>query len=410
MPIAAEQRPAPVRASRPAKIDGPRRLRLLRRQAGDHRRLDRHPGEPGDRVHRPVGLRQVDLPAHAQPDERHHRRRAGRRARSGSTARTSTARRGRRAAARPGRHGVPEAQPVPEVDLRERRLRPAHPRPRPRAGRSSTRSSRTRCAAPGCGTRSRTACAKAAPRCRAASSSGCASRARSRRARGDPDGRALLGARSDRHRGDRGADRRAARPLRDRHRHPHDAAGGARSASGPPSSISASWSSTARPRTSSPIRARSGPRTTSPGRSADRRIARISHRLLAPQAIRPNDCLRDARRPPQARAPRQLSGKPPIASAIARNAQQEHPVLNSLIRLESASPLLRSRHAIGPRYGRRITVRVIYRVAARPAFGINGPVIPSNQKITGPDDAPHPSTEVVKASARGGCSCQRTPA
>ena len=44
-------------------------------------------------------------------------------------------RRRRRAAARPGRHGVPEAQPVPEVDLRQRRLRPAHPRPRPRQGR-----------------------------------------------------------------------------------------------------------------------------------------------------------------------------------------------------------------------------------------------------------------------------------
>jgi phosphate transport system ATP-binding protein len=35
-------------------------------------------------------------------------------------------RRGR--AARPRRHGVPEAEPVPEVDLRERRLRAAHPR------------------------------------------------------------------------------------------------------------------------------------------------------------------------------------------------------------------------------------------------------------------------------------------
>ncbi len=35
---------------------------------------------------------------------------------------------GRGAAARPGRHGVPEAQPVPQDDLRECRLRPAHPR------------------------------------------------------------------------------------------------------------------------------------------------------------------------------------------------------------------------------------------------------------------------------------------
>ena len=43
--------------------------------------------------------------------------------------------------ARPRRHGVPEAQPVPEVDLRERRLRPAHPRAGQAQGRYSTRSS-----------------------------------------------------------------------------------------------------------------------------------------------------------------------------------------------------------------------------------------------------------------------------
>ena len=35
----------------------------------------------------------------------------------------------RRVAAAPGRHGVPEVEPVPEVDLRERRLRAAHQRP-----------------------------------------------------------------------------------------------------------------------------------------------------------------------------------------------------------------------------------------------------------------------------------------
>ena len=32
----------------------------------------RHPAQPGDRVHRPVGLRQEHVPAHAEPDERHH--------------------------------------------------------------------------------------------------------------------------------------------------------------------------------------------------------------------------------------------------------------------------------------------------------------------------------------------------
>ena len=41
----------------------------------------------------------------------------------------STPGRRRRAAAPAGRHGVPEVEPVPEVDLRERRLRPAHQRP-----------------------------------------------------------------------------------------------------------------------------------------------------------------------------------------------------------------------------------------------------------------------------------------
>ena len=42
----------------------------------------------------------------------------------------------RRPAPRPGRHGVPEAQPVPEVDLRERRLRSADPRPGAQQGRA----------------------------------------------------------------------------------------------------------------------------------------------------------------------------------------------------------------------------------------------------------------------------------
>ena len=42
----------------------------------------------------------------------------------------------RRAAAAPGRHGVPEVEPVPEVDLRERRLRPAHQRHGADASRS----------------------------------------------------------------------------------------------------------------------------------------------------------------------------------------------------------------------------------------------------------------------------------
>ena len=57
---------------------------------------------------------------------------------------------------KPHRHGVPEVEPVPEVDLRERRLRAAHPRHRA-ASASSTRSWSGACAAPRSGTRSRTA-------------------------------------------------------------------------------------------------------------------------------------------------------------------------------------------------------------------------------------------------------------
>ena len=150
-------------------------------EAGDRRRLDRHPDRARDRVHRPVGLRQVDLPARAQPHERHHRQSArveGAIELDGEDIYRS--RHGRGAAARPRRHGVPEAQPVPQVDLRERRLRPAHPRPRRQQGRARRDRRDARCAAPACGTRSRTASPNRAPASPAASSSACASPAPSR--------------------------------------------------------------------------------------------------------------------------------------------------------------------------------------------------------------------------------------
>ena len=51
------------------------------------------PPEPGHRADRPFGLRQVDLPAVPQPDERHGGRRQGDAARSRWTAKTSTTRR-----------------------------------------------------------------------------------------------------------------------------------------------------------------------------------------------------------------------------------------------------------------------------------------------------------------------------
>ena len=55
----------------------------------------------------------------------------------------------RRRTARPGRHGVPEAQPVPQVDLRQRRLRPEASTAWPQPSRTSTRSSRPACSKAG---------------------------------------------------------------------------------------------------------------------------------------------------------------------------------------------------------------------------------------------------------------------
>ena len=50
------------------------------------------------------------------------------RARSSTTAKSLRPRRRSGRSAEADRHGLPEAQPVPEVDLRQRRLRPTRPR------------------------------------------------------------------------------------------------------------------------------------------------------------------------------------------------------------------------------------------------------------------------------------------
>ena len=86
----------------------------------------------------------------------------------------------RRRRGAPGdRHGLPEAEPVPDdVGLRQRRRGPAPDLP-PGGDLARARSSR-RCAAQGCGTRSPTACPSPARASPAVSSSGCASPARSR--------------------------------------------------------------------------------------------------------------------------------------------------------------------------------------------------------------------------------------
>ena len=66
---------------------------LLRRLPGRARRQPRRPPARDHRVHRPVRLRQDHGAALLQPDERPHRRRPGSRARSPTTASTSTTRR-----------------------------------------------------------------------------------------------------------------------------------------------------------------------------------------------------------------------------------------------------------------------------------------------------------------------------
>ena len=78
------------RARQAAQDRCPRFELLLRRQAGAGRHHHPDPAEPRHRLHRPVRVRQEHLPAHVEPDERHHPGDARRRRASPSTARTST--------------------------------------------------------------------------------------------------------------------------------------------------------------------------------------------------------------------------------------------------------------------------------------------------------------------------------
>ena len=85
-----------------------------------------------------------------------------------------------------------------------------------------------------------------------------------------PHGRAVLGARSDRHRQDRGADARAEEQLHDRHRHPQHAAGGPGLGLHRVHAPGRAGGVRGHPASSSRIRGRSRPRTTSPGGSGRR--------------------------------------------------------------------------------------------------------------------------------------------
>ena len=222
-----------------------------------------------DGVHRPVGLRQVDAAARPQPHLRPLSQPA-RRGRGPARRREHpVAEAGPQPAARPHRHGVPEADArsrcrstttSPSASGSTRRLpqvRARRPRrdgaaPRRAVGRGQGQARRQRPEPVG-----RPA---AAP----------VHRAHGRgQARGDPARRAVLGARSDLDRQDRGADRRAEDRLHDRHRHPQHAAGRARLRLHRLHVSRRADRVRHRPARSSRPRATGAPRTTSPAASAE---------------------------------------------------------------------------------------------------------------------------------------------
>ena len=97
----------------------------LRLVPGRQGRRHRDPRRSASPPHRPVGLRQVEPPPNHQPDERPRSRARASRAKvlyHGA----GPVREGRRPGRGPPahRHGVPEGEPVPQVDLRQRRVRP----------------------------------------------------------------------------------------------------------------------------------------------------------------------------------------------------------------------------------------------------------------------------------------------
>ena len=122
----------------------------LRQNVADQGRQPRDLPQPGHGADRPVGLRQEHVHPLPQPDERPDSR-ARHRGRD-PLPRPEHLRRRRRSGrgAPPDRDGVPEAEPVPEVDLRQRRLGAARAR---HEARISTSASSGRCAGRRSGTR-----------------------------------------------------------------------------------------------------------------------------------------------------------------------------------------------------------------------------------------------------------------
>ena len=183
--------------------------------------------EHRDRDHRAVGVREEHVPPLLQPDERPRSPARSRRARSSSTAQDlyEPRRRSRRGARRIGMV-FQKPNPFPKIDLRQRRLRPADRR-RSSGELDDLVEESLRSAALWDEVKDRLKTSGARPLRRPAAAALHRARAGGG-ARGDPDGRAVLGARPDRDGADRGPDARAQGELHDRHRHAQHAAGRAR--------------------------------------------------------------------------------------------------------------------------------------------------------------------------------------
>ena len=273
-PSRPPRRPAPAEPGRPGRALHARTVGLVRHVAGAQGHHDRHPPQQDHRPDRPVGLRQEHAAPLLQPDERPDRRARGWRARSASTATaspapTSTPSRcaGGSAWSSRSRTRSPRASTKRRLGRADQRLPGRHGRagralapPRRALGRGQEQ-------APPLGPRPLRRPAAAAlhrpdP---------------GRRARGHPDGRALLGPRPDLDGAGRGPDGRPQGRVHDRHRHPQHAAGpprqrhdrlpDARRGRARTATAPASSPSSAPPTSSSPTPRTRGPKPTSPGGS-----------------------------------------------------------------------------------------------------------------------------------------------
>ena len=189
-PIGVRCRPAPVptavapdattpRCTGRIEIDRPQRL--LRGVPGGPRHLAHGQAPRDHRDHRSVRLRQEHVPADAQPDARADARDAGSRARSDSTARTSTARSVDPVALRRVVGMVfQRPNPFPTMSIYDNVAAGLRLTGRRRGAELDEVVERSPPARGAVGRGQGQAQVRAGPRCRAGSNSGCASRARSR--------------------------------------------------------------------------------------------------------------------------------------------------------------------------------------------------------------------------------------